>query len=166
MIVIGVDPGTQVTGFGIIGVEGVRQYVALDYGCIRPPPSMKLSDRYHTIYKGMLALLERYHPDALAVETQYVSRNPQSALKLGMARGVIVIAAKEKMIPVYEYTPSKAKKAVVGHGKASKQQVQGMMQMLLNLPHTPEPEDAADALALALCHIQASQSSWKTITEM
>lgn len=166
MIVIGVDPGTLVTGFGIISAEGGKVLVPVDYGCIRPPKTMKLSDRYHVIFKGILDLVERYRPVACAVETQYVQKNPQSALKLGMARGVIVVAMREKGIPVYEYTPAKAKKAVVGNGKASKEQVQGMMQRLLNLPEPPQPEDAADALALAMCHIQAAQSAWKTTTEM
>lgn len=151
MIILGIDPGTRITGYGIVRIDGSKE-TAIDYGCIRPPSKMKLSDRYLAIYNGLEELLERYSPDAISVETQYVSKNPQSALKLGMARGVVIVAGKRRGVPIYEYTPSKAKLAVVGSGRASKEQVQGMVQRLLRLPSLPEPEDAADALALALCH--------------
>lgn len=151
MIIIGVDPGTKATGYGIIRLEGMLTHV-IDFGCIRPPPSLKITDRYLIIYNGLVELLEQHSPHVLVVETQYVKKNVQSAIKLGMARGAIIIAAKRKKMQVYEYAPSKAKKAVVGHGNASKYQVQGMVQKLLDLKDLPEPEDAADALALALCH--------------
>jgi crossover junction endodeoxyribonuclease RuvC len=164
-VTIGIDPGTLVTGYGIIRSEGSR-HEALDYGCIKPPSKMKLTDRYLVIYQGIEALLDKFYPDALAVETQYVQKNPQSALKLGMARGVVIVAAKQRVIPVYEYSPSKAKLAVVGRGHASKFQVQGMVQMLLNLSRLPQPEDAADALALALCHAQAQQNQWNYGSEI
>lgn len=154
MIIIGIDPGTEVTGFGIIEVSG-NDYKVIDYGCIRPPRGRKLTDRYLIIFNALEELLVKYEPDALAIETQYVAKNAQSAIKLGMARGVAVVAAKRKGLPIYEYTPSKAKKAVVGNGNASKQQVQGMIKMLLKLPVLPTPEDAADALALAICHAQS-----------
>lgn len=151
MIIIGVDPGTEVTGYGIIEIDGTS-YRPIDYGCIRPPRTFKLSDRYLIIFNAIDELLEKYSPQTLAIETQYVAKNPQSAIKLGMARGIVVLAAKKRGLSVYEYSPSKAKLAVVGNGKASKQQVQGMVKMLLKLTVLPEPEDAADALALALCH--------------
>lgn len=157
MIVIGIDPGTRITGYGIIQLEGPRSYIPLDYGCIRPPATMKLSDKYFAIFTGINMLLEKYHPTALAVETQYVQKNPQSALKLGMARGTVLIAARQRDIPVFEYSPTKAKQAVVGNGRASKIQVQRMVQLLLHLSSVPQPEDAADALALAICHSQATQ---------
>lgn len=151
MIIIGIDPGTQVTGYGIIEVNG-SNIRAIDYGCIRPPPLLKLTDRYLIIYNGLEELLDRYQPQALAVEMQYVHKNVQSAIKLGMARGIAIIAAKRKGVSIFEYAPTKAKSAVVGNGRASKQQVQGMVKVLLNLVEVPTPEDAADALALALCH--------------
>lgn len=151
MIILGIDPGTQITGYGIIKSDsGVLH--PIDYGCVRPPPSFKLSDRYLIIFDAVEALLESHRPQALVVETQYVHKNPQSAIKLGMARGIIIIAAKRKGIPVFEYGPTEAKSAVVGNGRASKQQVQGMVKLLLNLDKIPSPEDAADALALAICH--------------
>jgi crossover junction endodeoxyribonuclease RuvC len=151
LIIIGIDPGTRVTGYGIIEMEG-RSFRTLDYGCVRPPLKSKLSDRYLILFNAIEELLHKYRPHVLAVETQYVEKNVQSAIKLGMARGTAIIAAKRQGLSVFEYTPSKAKLAVVGTGKASKQQVQGMVKLLLNLQAMPMPEDAADALALALCH--------------
>ena len=151
MIIIGIDPGTLITGYGIILLEGTT-CSAIDYGCVRPPAKLKLSDRYLILFNAMEELIDNYKPHALAVETQFVQKNIQSAIKLGMARGVAIIAAKKKGIPIFEYAPTKAKLAVVGNGRASKQQVQGMVQLLLNLPELPTPEDAADALALAICH--------------
>lgn len=150
--VIGIDPGTCVTGYGVIAAEN-NKYKALDFGCIRPPAALKLSDRYLIIYKGICKLLDDFSPEAVAVETQYVDKNVQSAIKLGMVRGVVIIAAKTRSLPVYEYAPTKAKQAVVGNGRATKQQVQGMTQQLLSLVECPHPEDAADALAIALCHL-------------
>lgn len=150
-IIIGIDPGTKKTGYGIIHLcDG--KVKALDYGVIRPPPKFKLSDRYLIIYEGIEALIDQFQPEIMALETQYVHKNPQSAIKLGMARGIAMIAAKKRKLQVYEYAPTKAKLAVVGNGRASKFQVQGMMQRLLGLAKPPEPEDAADALALAVCH--------------
>jgi crossover junction endodeoxyribonuclease RuvC len=151
MIIIGIDPGTKDTGFGIIEIVG-NGYRVLDYGRIRTPSSIKLTDRYLIIYESVTELLEKYQPDVLVVEAQYVHKNVQSAIKLGMARGVIIVAAKKKKMEVFEYYPTQAKRAVVGNGAASKKQVQGMVQRLLNLAEPPEPEDAADALALAICH--------------
>lgn len=154
-IILGVDPGTRVSGYGLISVQD-HHYVPIDYGCIRPPQHFKLSDRYLAIYEGIEALIEQYQPHALVVETQYVQKNVQSALKLGMARGVVMIAAKKRGLPVFEYAPTEAKRAVVGNGRASKIQVQGMVQRLLKLPTLPYPEDAADALALAICHAHSA----------
>lgn len=156
-VILGVDPGTEVSGYGLITAQG-RNYTALDFGCIRPPLRFKLSDRYLIIFEGIEYLIEKHRPAAVAVETQYVNKNVQSAIKLGMARGVIIIAAKKRNIPVFEYAPTQAKKAVVGSGKASKNQVQGMIQLLLKLSSPPTPFDAADALALAICHAQSSSS--------
>lgn len=153
-VIIGVDPGTQITGYGLIRVEGSR-FVPLDFGCIKPPASAHLPERYRIIHLGIVDLMERYSPGALSVETQYIKNNPQSALKLGMARGVIILAASLKGIEVHEYTPAKAKRSVVGKGAASKEQVVSMIGHLLNLQSAKIPFDAADALALAICHAQA-----------
>lgn len=153
-IIIGIDPGTRVTGYGVIRVEG-STYRAIDFGCIRPPTDLPLFDRYLAIFNAIEALIEEFPPDAVAVETQFVSKNVKSAMMVAMARCAAVLAARRKGVAVYEYAPLKAKKAVVGIGTASKKQVQGMVQLLLQLEALPTPEDAADALALAICHAQA-----------
>jgi crossover junction endodeoxyribonuclease RuvC len=150
-IILGVDPGTRITGFGIISSDGSR-WQPLDFGCISPPPKLPLPKRYLLIHSGIEQLLDHYPIDALAIENQYVCKNAQSALKLGMAKGVIMLAATKRQIPVFEYAPKQAKRAVVGSGSAPKYQVQRMIQTLLGLSELPEPEDAADALALAICH--------------
>jgi crossover junction endodeoxyribonuclease RuvC len=150
-IILGVDPGTLITGYGVIRDNG-QHFEPLDFGCIRPPAKLKIELRYLAIFEGIDLLLEKYQPDAVSVETQFVYKNVQSALKLGMARGAVIIAAARRGIEVFEYAPTKAKLAVVGSGGASKFQVQKMIQMQLKLREMPEPADAADALALALCH--------------
>lgn len=150
-IILGIDPGTRVTGYGLIISDG-SLHEAIDFGCIRPPAKLDVHSRYLAIYEAIDFLLEKHSPDAMAIETQFIYKNAQSAMKLGMARGVAILAATKRKIAVFEYAPRKAKQAVVGNGGASKQQVQRMIQILLKLPSLPEPEDAADALALAACH--------------
>jgi len=159
LVILGIDPGTLITGFGVIKAGSVIQ--PLDFGCIRPPSKLPPSQRYLIIFQGIDHLIDKYQPDAIAVETQFVYKNVQSAMKLGMARGMVLLAGAKKNIPLFEYAPKKAKLAVVGNGSASKHQVQKMVQALLRLPEPPEPEDAADALALAICHANqhAFQSS-------
>lgn len=156
MIIIGIDPGTISTGYGIIQVVD-NCYEVLDFGCIQPPANYKLSDRYLIIFECLEKILDSFTPTILVVETQYVNKNVQSAIKLGMARGVAMVAAKKRGLKVFQYTPSQAKLAVVGNGSASKQQVQHMVKCILNLETIPEPDDAADALALALCYAQTHQ---------
>lgn len=153
--ILGIDPGTLLTGYGLVTVDERRLFKVVDYGCIRPPPSQPLTARYKIIFRAIETLLDRYSPDEVAVETQYIHKNPQSGIKLGMARGVAVLAASLREIPIFEYAPTRAKRAVVGNGRASKAQVQAMVQRLLSLSEPPHPEDAADALALAICHGQA-----------
>ena len=155
-IILGVDPGSVITGYGFLQKTGQRMS-ALDYGCIRPPKNYKLSDRYLVIHEGIYSLIEKWRPDALSIETQYVSKNVQSAMKLGMARAAVMIASKRHGIPIFSYTPSKAKLAVTGSGSASKEQVQGMVKRLLSLATLPTPFDASDALSLAICHAHASK---------
>lgn len=155
-IILGIDPGTRVTGYGVIAINEKREFSAIDYGCIRPPASKPLTVRYRIIFEGIETLLDAYSPEAVSVETQFIQKNPQSGIKLGMARGVAVLAASLREIPIFEYSPSRAKQAVVGSGRASKVQVQAMVKRLLSLSVLPEPEDAADALALAICHGQSN----------
>jgi crossover junction endodeoxyribonuclease RuvC len=148
-IILGVDPGTRVTGYGIIRSSNLE---VIDFGCIRPSLKLELHERYLSIYEGIEELIAKYTPSALSIETQFVNKNVQSAIKLGMARGVVLLAAAKNKLKVCEYTPKKAKLAVTGRGSADKLQVQKMVQVLLHLKELPTPEDAADALALAICH--------------
>jgi crossover junction endodeoxyribonuclease RuvC len=149
-IILGIDPGTAVTGYGILCLEN-RTHHVLDFGCIRPPSAEHPGSKYLTIFDALEELIRLHQPTAISVETQFMYKNAQSALTLGMARGMTLLAAAKHRIPVFEYAPKKAKKAATGNGSASKEQVQRMIQLLLRLP-SPPPADAADALALALCH--------------
>ena len=147
-VVIGVDPGTQHTGYGII-TEQEGQPVALDWGVISPRPSLALPDKLQTIYTDLRACLETHHPDTFAVEELFFAKNVRSAVTLAHARGVALLTAAAVGLQVVAYSPLEIKQAVVGYGR----QVQAMVQVLLNL-HDPVPaEDAADALAVALCHL-------------
>ncbi len=156
-VILGIDPGTRITGYGVIKVCH-PQIQLIDFGCIRPPVQETLPARYLALFKGVEEVLRAHSPETVVVETQFVDKNVQSALKLAMARAAVLIAAAGHGVPIFEYTPRKAKLAVVGKGNASKGQVQKMIQLLLNLPCLPEPEDAADALALAICHAHSLSS--------
>lgn len=158
MIILGIDPGTRITGYGVIELRG-SLILPVDFGCIRPPVDMPLQDRYHVLFNGIESLIERFKPVGIGVENQFVLKNAQSAIKLGMAKGMVLLAAARRSLPVVEFAPKKAKLAVVGNGQASKIQVQRMIQALLKLPQLPEPEDAADALALAICYAHHQRGS-------
>ncbi|NGX50310.1 MAG: Crossover junction endodeoxyribonuclease RuvC [Chlamydiae bacterium] len=162
IIILGIDPGTRITGYGIIETD-FHALIPLDYGCIRPPPKLPLNERYCLIHEGIEHLLDTFPIDVVAIESQFFSRNPQSAMKLGMAKGVAILAATKRKIPVHEYAPTKAKLAVTGSGRASKEQVQRMVQTLLQLASLPTPEDAADALSLAICHANTQKVAYEPI---
>ncbi|MDN3507390.1 MAG: crossover junction endodeoxyribonuclease RuvC [Simkaniaceae bacterium] len=157
-IILGIDPGTAITGYGVIE-QTPNGLSTLDFGCIRTPAKLTLPKRYQIIFEAIEALITKYSPDALAIETQFVYKNAQSALKIGMARAMALLAAARKDIPVHEYAPSKIKIAVTGNGNSGKEAVQKMMQLHLKLPSLPTPEDAADALAIAMCHIQNNKGA-------
>ena len=150
MIILGIDPGTLITGFGIIQVTH-SGYRPLDFGCIKPPAKMSLAERYKVIYESIVYIIKQHAPSGIAIETQYVDKNVQSAIKLGMARAMALLAAAQHALAIFEYTPSRAKRALVGRGQASKAEVQKMIELLLGLSQVPS--DAADALMLALCHL-------------
>ncbi len=149
MIILGIDPGTACTGWGVIEVVG-NSYHLLSFGTIKAKTKI-LSEKYVIIFDSINQIIDTYHPDYISVETQFVDKNVQSAIKLGMARGMAVLAGAKRQIPIYEYAPLKAKQAVSGSGNASKEHVQKMISILLNLSETV-PHDAADGLALAICH--------------
>jgi len=150
-VIIGIDPGTRITGYGIIVVNG-NSYEPLDFGCIRPPVNYILSDRYHIIYSSLQELLKKFSPDEMALETPFINKNPQSTLKLGIAMGTALLAAKMHKMRVFGYSPREVKCFITGTGKAEKFQVQNSVTRLLSLKSAPEPFDATDALAIALCH--------------
>lgn len=147
--ILGIDPGSRVTGFGLVSVQGPR-VLHLGHGCIRPPAGASLAERLGMIFDQLCAVIGEHAPTEVAIERVFVSRNADSALKLGQARGAALVAAAGAALPVFEYTPTEVKQAVVGGGRAQKAQVQHMVCRLLGLGQTPA-EDAADALGVALC---------------
>jgi crossover junction endodeoxyribonuclease RuvC len=155
--IFGIDPGSERTGYGCIESAGSRHEL-IACGSLSAPAGATFPDRLLTIHAGLKTLLERHRPDCVAVEDIFYARNVRSALKLGHARGVALLAASEAGVLVVEYSPAEIKRAVVGYGRAEKPQVQEMVRLLLGLDTRPSPHDVADALAVALCHIHASTS--------
>jgi crossover junction endodeoxyribonuclease RuvC len=154
--VLGVDPGTLTSGFGIVAEEDHKLfYVAA--GGISPSAKQPFPKRLKKIYEEIEKVIDKYKPNVVVIEDLFVSKNIKSALKLGHARGVAILAAMNAGLPVFEYTPLEVKQAVVGNGKAEKKQVQIMVKTLLDLPKAPHPADAADALAAAICHIHSAR---------
>lgn len=149
-IILGIDPGTRITGYGLIRVLPHGNEV-VDFGCIRPSQDLPASERYLYLFNGIESLIASHRPHAIAVESQFFFKNARSAMELSIVRGISMLAAARHNIPVFQYAPKQAKLAI-GNGSASKEQMQKMIQLLLRLPALPEPPDAADALALALCH--------------
>lgn len=156
-LILGIDPGSRVTGYGIIKTDG-RFIEVIDFGCIRPPVTASLSDRYFIIFESLDALLQNHKLHHMAIETQFVYKNPQSALKLGSVQGVCLVAAKKHKLKIFGYSPRTVKCSVVGTGRASKEQLLGAITRSLRLREPPKPQDAADALAIALCHAQHASS--------
>jgi crossover junction endodeoxyribonuclease RuvC len=152
VVVLGIDPGTAVTGFGVVSRRGVGAVSLMECGVVRTSAGTPLAERIREIYLEVDALLERHHPFAVSVENVFQGKNVHSALTLGHARGVILLAAALRGIPIAEYAPREIKKAVVGTGGATKDQVAFMVKQQLRLKEAPSPADASDAVAAALCH--------------
>lgn len=151
MIILGIDPGIAIVGYGIIECSG-NHYKVLDYGCITTDSKLLFPDRLKIVYDSLIDVIDKYKPDEFAIEELFFNKNVKTAIKVGQARGVEILAAINKGLPIYEYTPLQIKQAVVGYGRAEKHQVQEMVKILLNLKEIPKPDDAADALAIAICH--------------
>jgi len=149
--IFGIDPGSDRTGYGCIETDGSRHRMIAS-GAIRTPLAASFPEKLLTIHTGLAELLGECLPDCVAIENVFFASNARSALKLGHARGVAMLAAVEAGLPIAEYTPAEVKRAVVGHGRAEKQQVQLMVKLILGLAVVPTPHDAADALAIAICH--------------
>ncbi len=156
MLVLGIDPGTAITGYGLVR-EAADTLCLLAAGVIRTPANLGLPARLGLIYHGVQDLIAEYRPSALAAEEIFFANNARTAFAVGQARGVCVLAGVEAGLPVFEYTPLQVKQAVVGYGRASKDQVQQMVRMLLGLDEILTPDDASDAVAVAICHVHSAR---------
>ena len=151
MRILGIDPGYAIVGFGVIDYAGAN-FKPVNYGAIITEAHMPFTGRLCMIDSDMHEILETYQPDCMAIEKLYFTSNQKTAIDVAQARGILILNASKKNIPVYEYTPLQDKMAVVGYGKAEKKQVMEMTKNILKLNHIPKPDDAADALAIAICH--------------
>jgi crossover junction endodeoxyribonuclease RuvC len=152
--IFGIDPGSERTGYGCVETDGSRHHIVV-WGAISTSAGASFPDKLLLIHRQLSALIHDCRPDCVAIENLFHAVNVRSALKLGHARGVAMLAAVEAGVPVREYTPAEIKRAVVGYGRAEKHQVQHMVKLMLGLPAVPSPHDAADALAVAICHVHA-----------
>lgn len=157
MIILGIDPGFAIVGFGVLEADRGKQRL-IQCGAITTPAGQPLPTRLRQIADDMETVIRQFKPDAMAVEELFFNSNVTTGIGVAQARGVILLAAEREGIPIFEYTPSQVKLAVVGYGKAEKRQVMDMTKRLLNLKNVPKPDDAADAVAIALCHARSSTS--------
>jgi crossover junction endodeoxyribonuclease RuvC len=153
MKILGIDPGTVVMGYGVIESEG-DEIALVDFGAIKVPEHSEIGERLSLLYNKLVEIINHHHPDAVAVEQPFISKNVKSAMAIGRAQAVALLAAANSHIPAYEYSPAKVKQMVASYGTASKEQVQEMVRLQLGLAAAPQPTDAADALAVAICHVQ------------
>lgn len=151
MRIIGIDPGLAIVGYGVIDAQG-RQVKLVDYGTVTTPAHTPMPDRLNIIYQGIYQIVKTYQPDAVAMEELFFNTNVTTAIAVGQARGVTIMAARNAFSGgIFEYTPMQVKQALTGYGHADKAQIQQMVKMLLKLKEIPKPDDAADALAIAIC---------------
>lgn len=154
MKILGIDPGYAIIGYGIIDTE--KPNMVIDYGAITTPKEQSLPQRLDAIDGSLKFLFEKYKPDVVAIEELFYFKNQKTVIQVAQARGVIILACQKYCGNIYEYTPLQIKQALTGHGRAEKAQIQYMVKAILNLPCIPKPDDAADALAVAICHSQTS----------
>ncbi len=151
MRILGIDPGIAIVGYGIVDKEGNR-YKTVAYDAVTTRAHTPLEERLEKVYNGVDEIIKIYKPDVMSIEELFFNNNAKTALTVGQARGVIILAAVKNGVPVYEYTPLQVKQALTGYGRASKTQIQQMMKSMLGLTEIPKPDDVADALAIAVCH--------------
>ncbi|MEW9124444.1 MAG: crossover junction endodeoxyribonuclease RuvC [Thermotaleaceae bacterium] len=151
MVIMGIDPGIAIVGYGIIEYKG-NHFRVLDFGAITTKSDENLPERLGKIFVELEAIIECYRPDVMAIEELFFNKNTKTALMVAQARGVAILTASIKKIEVFEYTPLQVKQGVVGYGRADKKQIQSMIKTILNLEKVPKPDDVADALAIAVCH--------------
>ena len=157
MLVIGIDPGTATTGYGLVRENQDDSLQAVDQGVILTPADIPMAQRLALLYGKLNEILVLHHPDSSAVEKLFFQRNVKTAITVGQGRGVVLLALAQADVPVAEYTPLEVKQAVAGYGGADKRQVQEMVRVLLDLEEIPKPDDAADALAVAICHLHSAK---------
>lgn len=157
MIILGIDPGYAIVGYGVIKYEANR-FSVLDYGAITTSAGMPFVERLETIYNDLNMIFRKYQPQAMAIEKLFYNTNAKTVIDVAQARGVTVLAARQNKADIFEYTPLQVKQSVVGYGRAEKKQVQEMTRVILNLEKVPKPDDTADALAMAICHAHSSGS--------
>jgi crossover junction endodeoxyribonuclease RuvC len=153
MLVLGIDPGIAITGYGLIQTSPQNNYQCVDYGVVTTPAKLDDAERLKTLFDELTGLIHKYQPDSSAVEKLFFQKNVRTAISVGQARGVAMLTLARADLLVKEYTPNEVKQTVCGYGNAGKRQVQRMVQTLLSLEDLPKPDDAADALAVAICHI-------------
>lgn len=156
MVVLGIDPGSRVTGYGVVEKNG-HGLVHVDNGCIKPPGSKPLAERLVVIYQGLMEAIQKFQPQMIALEEVFFAKNVSSALKLGESRGVALLAASQAGVAIFEYSARAVKQALTGFGQADKNQIQKMVKAILKLPEVAE-ENASDALAVAICHLNTNHS--------
>ena len=157
MIILGIDPGYAIVGYGVIEYKN-NHFSVIDYGAILTDAGTPFNIRLEKIYDGLCNIIERHRPEAMAIEKLFYNSNAKTVIDVSQARGVIMLAAQKNMVPAFEYTPLQVKQSVVGYGRAEKKQVQEMTRRILALEKVPKPDDTADALAMAICHAHASGS--------
>jgi len=158
MRVLGIDPGLAITGYGLVEGDG-HTLEAVTYGVLRTPADTPIAERLVMLHGGLAALLDRYRPDVVAMEELFFGTNARTAMTVGEARGVLLLTAAQAGLPVVGYTPLQVKQAITGYGQADKQQIQQMVCFLLGLREIPRPDDAADGLAVSICHHHSSRLS-------
>ncbi len=158
MRILGIDPGYAIIGWGVIDYEK-NHFSTVDYGAIFTKAGEPFEKRLEVIFDDVSAIIARYTPDVMSIEKLFFNTNAKTAIDVSQARGVTLLAAVKKKIPIFEYTPLQVKQSVVGYGRAEKQQVQEMTKIILHLPKIPKPDDTADSLALAICHAHAGTSA-------
>lgn len=157
MIILGIDPGYAIVGYGVIDYRN-NHFTVIDYGAILTDAGSPFNERLEKIYDNLSALIEKYNPEAMSVEKVFYNSNAKTVIDVSQARGVIMLAAQKNRVPVFEYTPLQVKQSVVGYGRAEKKQIQEMTKRILSLEKVPKPDDTADALAMAICHAHSSGS--------
>lgn len=157
MVILGIDPGYAIVGWGVIEYKAGR-FRTLGYGAITTPASMPMEKRFLSIYQSLEQIVKKYRPEYLSIEKLFFTTNAKTAIDVAQARGVILLCCTQNGLDIFEYTPLQVKQAITGYGKAIKKQVMEMSRVLLNLPSVPKPDDTADALALAICHAHSFHS--------